>query len=65
MRSKKENEILKLERKKNDMMFEISEDNAINGFVPSEFKWISLDVQKKRAKELANKTMNKNKKDNK
>ena len=65
MRSKKENEILKLERKKNDMMFEISEDNAINGFVPSEFKWICLDVQKKRAKELANKTMNKNKKDNK
>ena len=34
MRSKKENEILKLERKKNNMIFEISEDNAINGLVP-------------------------------
>ena len=61
MRSKKENEILELERKKKNMMFEVGDDNAINGFVPSEFKWISLDVQKKRAKELSNKTKKKNK----
>lgn len=65
MRSKKENKILELERRKNDMMFEIGEDNffedenSLKGFVPSEFKWISLDVQKKRAKELANKTKKK------
>lgn len=60
-----EEKLLDLERKKNNMMFEISDemfeedDNTLKGFVPTEFKWITLNHQKKRAKELSDKTKKK------
>ena len=53
-----ENKIIDLERKKNQMLLEtadelFSEDDedSLRGFVPTEFKWVTLDKQKKRAKE--------------
>lgn len=58
-----ENKIIDLERKKNQMLLEtadelFSEDDedSLREFVPTEFKWVTLDKQKKRAKELSNKT---------
>ena len=62
-----ENKIIDLERKKNQMLLEtadelFSEDDEdyLKGFVPTEFKWVTLDAQKKRAKELSEKTDKKN-----
>ena len=54
-----ERKIMKLEVKKNNMMYETSDDyfddeNEYRSFIPSEFKWMSLDKQKKRAKYLGN-----------
>lgn len=65
-----EKKVMDLERKKNEMLFEVSkeilgddleEDDTenIGEFIPTEFKWISLDKQKKRANELSNKTKRK------
>ena len=58
-----ENKIIDLERKKNQMLLEtadelFSEDDedSLREFVPTEFKWVTLDKKKKRAKELSNKT---------
>lgn len=54
-----ERKLMKLEVKKNNMMYETSDDyfddeNEYRSFIPSEFKWMSLDKQKKRAKYLGN-----------
>lgn len=65
-----EKRVMDLERKKNEMLFEVSKeivgdeyeennDEYFGEFVPTEFKWISLDKQKKRANELSNKTKRK------
>ena len=60
-------ELMNIERKKNEMMFEMSnelfdeDEEVLDGFVPSEFKWITLNKQKKRAKELSSKTKLKDK----
>lgn len=61
-----ENKIIDLERKKNQMLLETAEElfpaddeDSLRGFIPTEFKWVTLDEQKKRAKELSNKTKKK------
>lgn len=65
-----EKRVMDLERKKNEMLFEVSKeivgdeyeennDEYFGEFIPTEFKWISLDKQKKRANELSNKTKRK------
>ena len=62
-KKEEERKLLDLVRKKNQMMFEISNEfDAIDeyrSFIPSEFKWISLDKQKKRAEKLSNITKKK------
>ena len=63
MSKKFEKGLMDLERKKNEMMFEMSDElldeETLDGFVPSEFKWVTLNKQKKRAKELSGKTKSK------
>ena len=62
-KKEEERKLLDLVRKKNQMMFEISNEfdyvDEYRSFIPSEFKWISLDKQKKRAEELSNITKKK------
>ena len=62
-KKEEERKLLDLVRKKNQMMFEISNEfddiDEYRSFIPSEFKWISLDEQKKRAEELSNITKKK------
>lgn len=61
-----ENKIIDLERKKNQMLLETADElfgtddeDSLRGFVPTEFKWVTLEEQKIRAKELSNKTKKK------
>ena len=62
-KKEEERKLLDLVRKKNQMMFEISNEvddiDEYRSFIPSEFKWISLDKQKKRAEKLSNITKKK------
>lgn len=62
-KKEEERKLLDLVRKKNQMMFEISDEfdniDEYRSFIPSEFKWVSLDKQKKRADELSNITKKK------
>ena len=55
-------ELFDLEKEKVKKMSEIPNekldypDKSFYGFIPNEFRWISLEEQKSRAKELVNKT---------